>query len=324
MQPIVDAYTSEGFDFIALKLKPDAGIQQMKPVRVVSPGAVVTLPLRMVSAGTGAMTALTLYVVGEGRWDVANFAHATLPEGALAWDFASSQSNYTTLRDSVIAGDRSTTWLTSYAKQGALLSPIINPVGGAAVQYTLSDGSNYSTLADAYQQQGVIDGETSTYDCVSAFDEFADSPEEVVDPCPPDGSECGEVAPDQLDARRLACGTLDDIATALTGMHPRDVWLTRVEANLPRLALQKDLTVEASPQQMTVENWHSPTLTQNPPCAQGAAAPIAPVRPPRPDSDRWNRSSRRAAGMLAFLGIALAIAVTRRATRRAPGPVLAR
>ena len=34
--PIIDAYTAEGFDFIALRLLPGAGVQQMKPVRVIT------------------------------------------------------------------------------------------------------------------------------------------------------------------------------------------------------------------------------------------------------------------------------------------------
>ena len=35
--PIIDAYVSEGFDFIALRMQPDTGVQQMKPVRVITP-----------------------------------------------------------------------------------------------------------------------------------------------------------------------------------------------------------------------------------------------------------------------------------------------
>ncbi|MCK6593482.1 MAG: DUF2330 domain-containing protein, partial [Polyangiaceae bacterium] len=54
IEPIINAYAGEGFDFIALKLQPGADVRQMKPVRVVSPGAAPVLPLRMVAAGTGA------------------------------------------------------------------------------------------------------------------------------------------------------------------------------------------------------------------------------------------------------------------------------
>ena len=51
--PVIDAYVAEGFNFLALKLVPGQGVDSMRPVRVTTPGAAATLPLRMVAAGTG-------------------------------------------------------------------------------------------------------------------------------------------------------------------------------------------------------------------------------------------------------------------------------
>src|SRR5205823_9056308 len=34
VKPIVDAYTQGGFDFIALRLRPNTGVRAMRPVRV--------------------------------------------------------------------------------------------------------------------------------------------------------------------------------------------------------------------------------------------------------------------------------------------------
>ena len=70
--PIVSAYISEGFDFLALKLVPGQGISAMRPVRVTTPGASPVLPLRMVAAGTGTITPITLWVLAEGRYDTVN------------------------------------------------------------------------------------------------------------------------------------------------------------------------------------------------------------------------------------------------------------
>ena len=53
-KPIIDAYTSEGFDFIALRLRPNVGVRAMRPVRVTAPGADTQMPLRMVTAVVGA------------------------------------------------------------------------------------------------------------------------------------------------------------------------------------------------------------------------------------------------------------------------------
>jgi hypothetical protein len=57
-----------------------------------------------------------------------------------------------------------------------------------------------------------------------------------------------------IDSRTLACDGLDDLAVALTGMHPKDVWVARLEANLPRQALGTDLTLKAADRQEPVGN----------------------------------------------------------------------
>ncbi|MCA9625985.1 MAG: DUF2330 domain-containing protein, partial [Myxococcales bacterium] len=94
IQPTIDAYVAEGFDFIALRLIPGNGVQQMQPVRVVMPAGQMTLPLRLVGAGTGAQTAITLFVISEGRYQVQNFPNLSLNRDGVVWDFATSSSNY--------------------------------------------------------------------------------------------------------------------------------------------------------------------------------------------------------------------------------------
>src|SRR4029077_12623626 len=73
VQPIIAAYVTEGFDFLALKLAPGLGVQAMRPVRVTVPGAGLSLPLRMVAAGTGAPVGIPLRVIAEGRYEPKNF-----------------------------------------------------------------------------------------------------------------------------------------------------------------------------------------------------------------------------------------------------------
>jgi hypothetical protein len=96
--PIIAAYVSENFDFLAMKLVPGQGVQAMRPVRVSTAGASPVLPLRMVTAGTGAVTGITLWVVGVGRWEPQNFPFFTIADSELAWDWAASSSNYDALR----------------------------------------------------------------------------------------------------------------------------------------------------------------------------------------------------------------------------------
>ncbi len=269
--PVIDAYVEEGFDFIALRLQPGVGVEEMKPVRIVQPGISPTLPLRMVAVGTGANVAVTLFMITEGRWAAKNFENALVPEDLVSWDFATNQSNYSTLREKMLAQNGGATWLTTFAKPKALLSPIQGAVNG---QVRINLGvdefgfpiNTANTIAEGYIGTGVTNNETSDVSCRNNFGSFAESDKMVADPCPPGKSSidpsCGQVAPNEIDARLFECGatdelpdtTLDDIAVALTGLHPKDVWLTRLEATLPRAALATDLVVEPAKAQVEVEH----------------------------------------------------------------------
>lgn len=105
--PVVAAYVHEGFGFLAMKLVPGQGVKAMRPVRVTTPGAGVTLPLRMVGVGTGATTGVTLWVIGDARWEPANFPSFILKDSELTWTWSTSSSNYEAVRlqhESVLHG----------------------------------------------------------------------------------------------------------------------------------------------------------------------------------------------------------------------------
>jgi MYXO-CTERM domain-containing protein len=99
-QAIVDGYVKEQSSFLAMKLVPGATVQAMRPVRVTSPGASITLPLRMVAAGAGATLGVTLWVVSDGRYEPQNFPFFTIGAADVVWDWTTSSSNYTTVRAS--------------------------------------------------------------------------------------------------------------------------------------------------------------------------------------------------------------------------------
>jgi hypothetical protein len=144
---VIGAYVSEGFDFLALRLVPGQGIQAMRPVSVSSPGAGLSLPLRMVAAGTGATVGITLWVVASGRYEPQNFAHFVIAESDLVWDWAARASNYATLRTQKEAALQNAAWqiessldLSPYVVENVVLqdptatdyAPAPAPDGGVA------------------------------------------------------------------------------------------------------------------------------------------------------------------------------------------------
>lgn len=266
VKPIIDAYVAEDFDFIALKLRPDEGVSAMKPVRVISPGSNYTLPLRMVAAGVGESVDLVLYVIGEGRYEPAGFANATIVPKLLSWDFKEDRSDYAVQRLSILQSNQGRSWLTAYSRQGPLLGSISDPLTGGSITYTVGGGAGFSnTLADAYILQGFDNGEEVDAEQEGCRERIRNvSPSDVVTSvCDAEGN-CSSASPGQTDARRLACGELDDVAVALEGMHPEDVVVTRLEAVLPVEALDADLRLEASAEQDEVLGRYQASLKTNP------------------------------------------------------------
>jgi MYXO-CTERM domain-containing protein len=136
-EPVIKHYVAAGMDFLALKLLPGLGVQAMQPVRVTTHGAFPVLPLLMVSVGTGATTGITLWVVGEGRWEPQNFPTFTIDSSELDWDWKTSSSNYEPLRLSKEAALGGRGWQiessldhSQYAIRNALSAALAADFGG--------------------------------------------------------------------------------------------------------------------------------------------------------------------------------------------------
>lgn len=298
IKPIIGSYVEEGFDFIALRLTPGNGVNLMAPVRVITDGASPVLPLRMVAAGTGAYTSIILYVIGEGRWTTSNFPEVPIPYEDLVWDGATNESNYGELRSAVLGLDFGRAWTSTYAQPNALFgwnqSDSEDSWAGGGIGYTYlqsvvgEDGSGW----DEYSM------------CQAAVGAVSNDGGVVVDNCDPVTGECAPIGAGQISASAFDCGELTDLSTALIGMNPSDVWVTRLEANLPRAALGEDLTLEASPKQEGVDNFHITPATKNYEC------PGAPVDPT--STDRKGPVGNGTPVVLVGLGALAALLAARR------------
>ena len=312
IQPIIDQYTAEGFDFIVMRLQPEFGVQSMKPVRVISPGASPALPLRMVAAGTGAETAVTLFVIGEGRWEAQNFPNIAMYNAALTWDFATSSSDYSQRRVELLAQNEGRSWLTSYSRLGGLLLPLVNSLGTAPTYQTNSGMA--TTIAQFFTETALDNFETTELGCAQKFGKHAESMDMVVDLCTDPNMPCADLMPGQIDSRDFECAAspdqpdvpLDDLAVAMLGQHPKSVWLTRLEGNLSRKALETDLSLVPEEKQAEIDNWITPIRKANVPCTE--VAPAGTI-PPEIQARNERRQRREwAAALLGMFGICAAMA----------------
>lgn len=270
--PVIDGYVKEGFDFIALRLMPDCNVRSMKPVRIVTPGADPTLPLRMVAAGVGAYVGLTLYVIGEGRYHPDNFPDATIDYAQLTWDRAQNRSNYQELTQAAMAQGGNRAWVTEYSNQPQLLSSSYYargpnpslfdsyyglcsagvprpPNGGDGTP--LGDPCTRDAGAQLEDAGAAQDAEASDADLTDAQTGDAGAG----DGAAADAGFDAAVAPRDPE-RPSGCDAYDDLALATKGLHKGDVWVTRLRANLAASALGTDLHLAATRSQVVENNVH--------------------------------------------------------------------
>jgi MYXO-CTERM domain-containing protein len=114
--PTIRFYTDQGMDFAVLRLAPDAGVNQMQPVRVSMPGMNPTFPLRMVAAGVEGKVGLELFVFGEGRYEAENFAMAEVDRDAITYDWATGRFSYDDLLSDALATEDGRVWVTEFAQ----------------------------------------------------------------------------------------------------------------------------------------------------------------------------------------------------------------
>ncbi len=232
VQPILDAYVKEGFDFLAMKLLPNQGVQAMRPVRVTTPGASLSLPLRMASVGTGAVTGITIWVVADGRYEPQNFPFFHIDDSQLVWDWSSNISNYTTLRVQNEAKLKNAGW--EIESSLALNQQMIKNVILAGGQY-YGNGLVSSLPVDATQDYLPV----GSADAGSSADGGYESAEQVRD---------------------------DDVNTLFAGLTGATVRVTRMRSDIAQAAMTADFVLQASADQSEVSNVRNVTQAVNLTC----------------------------------------------------------
>ena len=232
--PVIAAYVAQGFDFLAMKLVPGAGIQAMQPVRITSKGASISLPLHMVAVGTGATTGITIWVVADGRWEPKNFPIFTITDSELVWDWTTSSSNYETLRLSKEA---------SFGGRGWQLESSIE-LSQQTIRDTLFSNIQYGVDGGIYEAGPYSDAGDAT---VSATD---------------GGGSADAAAYDDTVATA-------DLAVLFAGIAGSNARITRMRSDVAHSALSVDMYLQASADQTELTNQHYPTKTTGDYCGPG-------------------------------------------------------
>ena len=231
--PVIQQYVKEGFDFLAMKLLPNAGVQSMRPVRVTMPGASLSLPLRMAAIGTGASVGITIWVVSDGRYEPQNFPFFHIDDSALVWDWSISSSNYTTLRaqNESALGGRGWEIESSLALNKQLITNVI-----------LSGGQYYGG--------GGFGGGYPVAD-------------PSLDYLPVGESDAGTDAGPHETAEEVRT---DDLNALFSGMTGSNVRITRMRSDISHAAMTTDFILRASADQSEMSNIRNVTTSVNQQC----------------------------------------------------------
>jgi hypothetical protein len=231
VQPVVDKYVTENFDFLALKLVPGKTVQDMRPVRVTTKGASSVLPLRMVAAGTGSTVGIGLWVVSEGRYETQNFPSFVIPTSDIAWDWSQNKSNYTEIRAQKTTAGGGKAW---EVESSISLQPSIveNAVTNGYFYTGGPGGGPVGSDPEAQAQQAYLP---------------------VTDP------QTNAVIKTAQEVRA------EDLATLFHGTPSTTARVTRLRADLAHAALDADLVMTASADQSELSNVRQLTKELNEP-----------------------------------------------------------
>ena len=230
VKPIIAQYVTEGFDFLAMKLLPNQGIQAMRPVRVTMPGASLSLPLRMAAIGTGVSVGITIWVVGDGRYQPQNFPFYQIKDSDMVWDWSTSSSNYTTLR----AQNESTLQGKGWELESSL------SLNQQLISNTILSGGVYYGGGGVGPQQ---------------------SSQAAADYLPVPGDDAGTTQGQTSEQVRQA-----DIDALFKGMNGPNVRITRMRSDISHAAMTTDFVLGASPDQSEISNVHQLTNAVNLQC----------------------------------------------------------
>ncbi len=251
--PVINQYVAEGFDFLAMKLLPNQGVQAMRPVRVTTKGSSLSLPLRMAAVGTGATVGITIWVVSDGRYEPQNFPFYHIEDSALVWDFSTNLSNYAALRtqNETALGGKGWEIESSLALNQQLITSVI-----------LSGGQYYGSGGGVPQAPAA----DATQDYLAVGDEDG-------------GADAGAAYQSAEDVRTA------DIAALFAGLFGSNVRVTRMRSDISHAAMTKDFVLQASTDQSELSNVRNVTKSVNlscpvyPSCEGCQASPQSSVGP---------------------------------------------
>ena len=92
MEPLIDLYVEEEFVFLAMKLRPDKGAQDVEPVKVTYPSERPMIPLRLTAVAANPDMAVMVWIYADQQAKPVNYATMNIANDELTF-FGRGQGN---------------------------------------------------------------------------------------------------------------------------------------------------------------------------------------------------------------------------------------
>ncbi len=116
MEPLVRVYTDEGLVFLAMKLQPDQGVQDIQPIKMTYRSQHPMIPLRLTAVAANPNMTVVTWIFADEQAYPTNYAHPTIEDTNLRGVPYVSPNNYLQLVDQTVDLYRGRAFITEYAQ----------------------------------------------------------------------------------------------------------------------------------------------------------------------------------------------------------------
>ncbi len=122
MEPLIDVYVEEEFVFLAMKLRPDQGAQDVEPVKVTYPSRRPMIPLRLTAVAANPNMAVMTWIFADAQAVPVNYGKIEIANEELVFFGRGSSSNYRQLIGQKADELEGKAFITEYAAPASWLN----------------------------------------------------------------------------------------------------------------------------------------------------------------------------------------------------------
>lgn len=114
MEPLINVYIQEKFYFLAMRLLPEQGVQDIQPVQITYHTAKPMIPLRLTAVAANPDMAVLVWFFADSQMVPANYAHIVVPDNKLTF-YTFGGNNYRQLMGDTANQTNGQAFVTEYA-----------------------------------------------------------------------------------------------------------------------------------------------------------------------------------------------------------------